>query len=63
MSGSGSLVAAQCGFIDAFLVCFRKGSTTRVDVVETTICRAIDEKGAVESRGKSENIEGGDGVD
>lgn len=63
MSGPGSLKAAQGNFVKAFLACFGKGGAARVDVVETAVCRAVYENGAVEVRNEGEDVEGGNGVD
>lgn len=63
MSGFGSLKTAQGGFVEAFLACFRERGAARVGVVEATVCRAMDENGAVELRDEGEEVEGGDGVD
>ena len=63
MSGFRSLKTAQGDFVEAFLACFRKLSAARVNVVETAVCGAVDEDGAVELGDEGEEVEGGDGVD
>lgn len=63
MGGPGSLEAAQSSFVEALFASVREGGAARVDVVETAVCRAIDENGAVELRDEGEDVEGWDGVD
>ena len=63
MSGCGSLNAAQGSFVEAFLVHFGKGGAARVGVIETAVCSAVEENGAVGSRDEGEDVEGGDCVD
>ena len=63
MGGPGSLEAAQGSFVEALLASVREGGAARVDVVETAVCRAIDENAAVDLRDEGEDVEGWDSVD
>ena len=58
----GSLIAGPGSFVEAFLTYFIERGAAWVGVIETAVCTAICEEGAVCFRGHGEDVKGRDGV-